>query len=933
MSIQRIFLDFDRPALVSATAYFARQYRQGDRLDLSNLVIITPTRRLGRRLIELLVETAREQELQLLPPEIDTIGYLPERLYHPRLPLASELVQQLAWAKALRLMPPEKLTPLIPEPPPASDLPRWRDLGELVRRQHIDLAADGLNFESVVRMGAEIEGFDEIARWQTLHAVQMKYHELLDAEEIWDAQSARLYANEHKECSTEKDIVLLAISDINISTREMLDQVSDHVTTLIFGLPEWEGCFDELGCLKPEAWETRRLPIHDHQIHVAENAAEQAAEVGRIIASFEGKYTASEITIGVPDAEIVGQVVRQLQQCNIEARFDPGRPLSELGPYRLLQGVGDYLDEGRFRDFAALVRHADIQSWLAQGGMEGDWLTEMDRYFIEHLPIKPTDRWLGKKADATNAKKVFQKVQRLTRSLRATKDAPVRKLNEWTAPLVDLMVSVYKGREFDRTNSIDRQTLNACEKIHAKLLEHQDIPPSLAPTMNAADAIRLTLHELKAERAAGSHLEEAIELVGWNELPLDDAKAIIVTSMNEPFVPKSVGADLFLPNSLRARLGIDDNARRYARDAYAVNALAGSRREVTYIVARKDSHNYPLTPSRLLFATDRETIAGRALRFFQPDTEVKPVLAGGLVATREKPNFPIPLPDMSRFKDRPLSPTAFREYIGCPYRYYLKKVLRLDTLSDDVEELDGGQFGSLVHNVLEQFGLSAVKDSEDPDEIYECLHSLLNKCVAESFGEAPLTPVAVQVEQLRIRLKIFSEKQADWAKDGWRIKHVEVPGTDHPIEFEVDGVPQLIHGYIDRIDQNERTGQFAILDYKSSDYTKPPEVAHRKNGEWIDLQLPLYRHLAASVGVTGSPLIGYILVSKDQKSIGFSMADWTESELNMADETARNVIRDIRSGVFWPPTDPPPKFSDDLAPICQDFVFDKWEEEQEEQFV
>ena len=34
--------------------------------------------------------------------------------------------------------------------------------------------------------------------------------------------------------------------------------------------------------------------------------------------------------------------------------------------------------------------------------------------------------------------------------------------------------------------------------------------------------------------------------------------------------------------------------------------------------------------------------------------------------------------------------------------------------------------------------------------------------------------------------------------------------------------------------------------------------------------------------------------------------------------TARGIVRLIWDEQFWPPTSPPPDFSDDLAVICQD---------------
>ena len=49
---------------------------------------------------------------------------------------------------------------------------------------------------------------------------------------------------------------------------------------------------------------------------------------------------------------------------------------------------------------------------------------------------------------------------------------------------------------------------------------------------------------------------------------------------------------------------------------------------------------------------------------------------------------------------------------------------------------------------------------------------------------------------------------------------------------------------IDRIDRNARTGTWCILDYKTGDRVRDPESTHRtRGGEWLDLQLPLYRFL------------------------------------------------------------------------------------------
>jgi hypothetical protein len=189
----------------------------------------------------------------------------------------------------------------------------------------------------------------------------------------------------------------------------------------------------------------------------------------------------------------------------------------------------------------------------------------------------------------------------------------------------------------------------------------------------------------------------------------------------------------------------------------------------------------------------------------------------------------------------------------------------------------------------------------------------------------------VQVEQARNRLRAFADWQAGRIDQGWRIAYSEEFDRMLQVPFDVDGQPLLLQGRIDRIDVSLRTGQWQILDYKTSDTANKPDRAHRKaSGEWVDLQLPLYRHLLASVDIDdvpphrGNVQLGYLNLPKDMSAIGAEMAEWSPADLESADEVARWVVRQVRAEVFWPPVEEPPAFSEDFAPICQDGVLNPW---------
>ena len=128
-------------------------------------------------------------------------------------------------------------------------------------------------------------------------------------------------------------------------------------------------------------------------------------------------------------------------------------------------------------------------------------------------------------------------------------------------------------------------------------------------------------------------------------------------------------------------------------------------------------------------------------------------------------------------------------------------------------------------------------------------------------------------------------------------------------------------GRIDRIDHNERTGAWRIYDYKTSESGKDPRKEHFKpaKDKWVDLQLPLYRHLVKAVGIADEVELAYINLPRKAADMKHQVAAFSPDELLSADEAARNVVRDIRNNVFWPPSSDPGLMSE-FAEICLDTI-------------
>jgi hypothetical protein len=921
MGITRKFFDWRRPALPQIVDWLCAAHERHGHVDLGGYVLVVPGRKAGRRFLDLLMERTNGRNR---PPEVITPEKLPEHLYDPQRPFASELTQRLAWAEALRAIPTESIQVLIRNVPEADDYDRWLDLGSLLARHHMELAADGLDFSHVAAQGRDLPGFDEHRRWIVLREAQQRYLALLDDLGLWDKQTARLVAIAHRECHTDRQILLLAAVDLNRAQRMMLDQVAGSVTALVHAPESLADHFDSHGCLIPERWRDTRIDLRSEQVRVVEGPVDQANEVAYVIAGLGGRYRAEELIVGVTDEHLIPHLRRQLELCGAKSRPVSERALPQTAPALLLDAVADLLELNRVENFAALVRHPDVTAWLEAQGTPCDWLAQLDDYVVAHLQPR-LGEWLGADDDREHVQRACELVQTWLQPLRETES---QRLQEWSAPIRDLLLTIYGRLEFDPDDPPQRITLHACRELEAALQDHERVPESLGAGFDAAEAIRLTLEAVAGKIVPPPVDPEAVELLGWLELPLSDAAVAIITNFNEGFVPSSLNSDLFLPNALRTRLGLLDNTRRYARDAYALQSVLHSRAHTTLIVGRRTAEGDPLKPSRLLFAADPETIARRVVQFYggahaqQPQD--RPPLPRGLSTERTAPDFAIPRPQPHARCQEPLSVTAFKDYLACPYRFYLGRVLGLESTSDEAEEMDGSDFGNLLHNVLKAFGRSPLKHSDDAPEITEFLAVELARQAARQLGRVRRPAVQLQVEQLQRRLEAFAVRQAEHAELGWEIRFIEEPDDNTPFRLDLgDGREISVGGRIDRIDRNRHSGVWRIIDYKTEAKGTAPDDVHRKKDEWIDLQLPIYRHLARPLGVEGQVELAYFLLPENSDKSRMEIAPWSADDLLSADDLMRDVGRKILDGLYWPPRHAGEVKYDNWQAICQSTAFDR----------
>lgn len=914
-----VHFDLQSPPLLQAARYLLASVIQPASANGSPPVVVVPGKRAGRRLLELLVEEAAAVGKPLVPPTIITLARLPEMLYQPQRQLADDTTQHLAWISAMRATPREQLSQFCPALPEVDDLIGWLRLAELLTELHNELAAHLLDFSDVAKDGDSLGAFNESSRWKLLAGLQAKYLRVLDDLQVWDRQTARQVAIEKHECQIDRPVVLVGTVDLNRAQRKMLDQVSGQVTSLVFAAPSWRDRFDAHGCVIPQAWEHAPIDVETRQISVVDGPSDQADTVIRELAALDGRYREDEITLGMVDARLVPTVLQRLEECDLRGRYGPGTPLVATGPYRLLAATAEYLQSHRFDDFAALVRQPALITYIGRH-VKGDWLSKCDQYATDHLPWRIDGSWFPKSPASTVVQQVHECVERWLSELRQGE----RPWSDWGKPIVQLLLTTYGADQLDAAQASDRGVADACEAIADGLQKQASVHPALAPRVSGSLALQLALRNLQSATIPPTD-PDGIEMLGWLDLPWDDAPVLMLIGFNEEKVPSRRGGDLFLPNALRRHLELEDDGHMYARDAYALALIAATRTQLRVIAGRRTVEGDPLLPSRLLFACDEQTAAQRALSWFgEQRSKPRIVLPKGLRSGAKNSKF---LPPMPRKLEQPIESlrvTQFKAYLACPYRFYLDHCERLKALTDEVEELDGGQFGTLLHTVLKHFADSDLSTSVSEEEIYEGLSSVLDRELRHDFGAEPLPAVMIQAEQARERLRGFARWQAGRSREGWQIRFSEKPFDDLDVKLVVDHQPMKLKGRVDRIDFNEQQNRWALLDYKTGDSTKKPDPEHRlRDGTWVDLQLPLYRHLAGPLDMQGPIDLGYIGLSKTKDNVGLFLAEWSSDDLAEAEEAAATVVRKIRQELFWPPSTEVNELWDQYAALLAGFTDDE----------
>ena len=360
--------------------------------------------------------------------------------------------------------------------------------------------------------------------------------------------------------------------------------------------------------------------------------------------------------------------------------------------------------------------------------------------------------------------------------------------------------------------------------------------------------------------------------------PLRSFDAVLMVGADADHLPSQNNETLFFANAVRRELGLETREMRNRAQLRDFAELLTANPEV--VLSWQSYRNGEPNPvsgwiERLQLTLERAGAERLPIRRIE--------IAAHALSCR-LPSMPAPV--APGLLPRKLSASGYNSLVACPYQFFATRMLGLaglDELSDMPEKRD---YGDWLHEILrtyhERIRDGQVALTERGNLLRSISESVFGKALAQS--GAALGYYARWQKVIPAYLEWANERE----KQGWKFAFGE-QRFDKTLAW--DGGQITLHGYIDRVDENE-SGERAVLDYK----TKALQSLRDKIKDAEDHQLAFYG-LLSDLPVSAAHYVA--LESTKDKTGDVEAKNYAEWQALLEKQIVSN-IRAIADGASLP---------------------------------
>lgn len=590
------------------------------------------------------------------------------------------------------------------------------------------------------------------------------------------------------------------------------------------------------------------------------------------------------VALVTPDQSLARRVKARLRRWEVDVDLSQGLPLEETAIGSFLTAIVDLLqDRSSPVALSILCNHNLMCLGRPKGHVKREWQRLECLVF---RGVRPAEEQITQ-FDRTNLMSQIQKAMHPLTLLGEKNSAEKWATSLWQVALV--------LSEKESGESLVWQSEGGREAHHVlqSIIDYGHNLPDITPK-GLSRLLAVLMREKVVRPPYGMHPRLAI--LGPLEARMIDANVVILGGLNEGVWPATPKIEPFLSRKMREAVELSLPEKRFGLSAHDFAELAANPQ--VFLTRSERSGGSPMVASRWLWRLKtllegalgpeeaHKALAGEN-KYLQLSDRIDQVTAEDIKEAQiEEPRPSPPVEDRWAFhKGRSVSITQVKTWIRDPYSIFARHALGLKLLDPLDAPLGAGDFGTAIHNGLENFLLSYQVDwpAKTGNDV--------TRFLSQAFKDTGYSSVYIAKE--RARFQSIATDFLEWLKTR-QAEGFDVHAIESEAKHKIDTLNFTLTGKADLIEY--RPDGYGVIDYKTG---MPASVYMVKAG--FDPQLPLTAWLIEQGAFEGvkkgqTVQLGYVRIKGSNDDFRHTHLTCPEEKKGLsAEDYAKEAIETLKS--------------------------------------
>ncbi len=386
---------------------------------------------------------------------------------------------------------------------------------------------------------------------------------------------------------------------------------------------------------------------------------------------------------------------------------------------------------------------------------------------------------------------------------------------ESTNQLIDKCIELIESLELQNNNNLEFEYLNRFNNLFQQL-KNLNLKYNYINTINSLQLVYKQLLNTESLAFKGEPLN-GLQIMGMLETRVLDFENVIITSVNEGFIPSGKTNNSFIPFDVKREFNIPTYQEKDAIYSYHFFRLLQRAKNI-YLLYNTETNDFG-SGEQSRFITQLEILNNKLPNCTIHKSIVSPKLNNTiteLILIEKTSTIHNKLKDLAV---KGISPTTLTNYIYNPIEFYKNKILSIKSIQELEETIAANTLGTVIHKTLEELYKPYINTFLKVDAI-ALMQKISEDIIKKYFklvyknGDITSGKNLLTFEVSKHYINTFLKQELKLLKTGKRLKILALEiDLETSIKIKNSSYPIKIRGQADRID--ELDGVIRIIDYKT----------------------------------------------------------------------------------------------------------------------